>query len=762
MSPEGYLWREFTRLNNALESLDVDRTRAMPAHEREARFNSALLTRRLYGAAETAAWTTMRQASPSMPPLGGRMMIYEMGPDSHDLNARPGDIGYALSPRGQPGFLDLHPQRIFQGAIQTYGSTVDTANLTAVSIVGIDRVNGTIALEADRRSKFAELGQHAPQFDFDEDVMLDPVARDYLSEKVELTLRGIGNPSCAVPSARVAQAIGLPANTRPGHDVIRPAAEVLWQADQLYARATNRNLVALRAGLEAHLWMNTRTLMPDQWAAWEHALGYQMTLVWGPPGTGKSHTLRAIIMGAVMDAINNGAPLRVLIAANTYTAVDNILLKLQEDLRDLPGVQTQGQKPYSLFRVQSEKRVIGLDFTVDYPDIVNVELNRRNPSADSVRLLGKLDNPDSIVIVGTVAQQVHNLALAGVANPHAADTQKAWFDLTIVDEASQMDVATSTLVFSKRADAGACVLAGDDLQLPPIHQAEAPEDLDNVVGSIYDFVRHERQVPYNALNTSFRSNKTLIGFTRQAGYDPGLHSHSPNLRLNLDAVPAQQPAAWAQGLPWSPDYAHILSPDRPAVALMYTDRASAQSNAFEAGHTASLAALLRTHLRDGLLNEIDAFGQQIARPGAALYMGDAFWERGLGIVVPHRAQMSMIASRLIAAFPNDAPDRIRAAVDTVERFQGQERDVIVASFGLGDPDLIAAEEEFLYSLRRFNVLASRARAKLIVIVSRSVIEHLSNNSDVLADSLLLKRYAEQFCVRAPHQGGGAPWELRWR
>jgi hypothetical protein len=46
-------------------------------------------------------------------------------------------------------------------------------------------------------------------------------------------------------------------------------------------------------------------------------------------------------------------------------------------------------------------------------------------------------------------------------------------------------------------------------------------------------------------------------------------------------------------------------------------------------------------------------------------------------------------------------------VDTVERFQGQERDVIVASYALGDPDAIGDEDEFLMSLKRFNVMSSR-------------------------------------------------------
>ena len=81
----------------------------------------------------------------------------------------------------------------------------------------------------------------------------------------------------------------------------------------------------------------------------------------------------------------------------------------------------------------------------------------------------------------------------------------------------------------------------------------------------------------------------------------------------------------------------------------------------------------------------------------------------------------------------------------MERFQGQQRDVIIASFGLGDPDLIRAEDEFLYSLNRFNVMASRARAKLIVFTTRSLVDHLADDADVLEASRLLKNFAESFC-----------------
>ena len=107
-------------------------------------------------------------------------------------------------------------------------------------------------------------------------------------------------------------------------------------------------------------------------------------------------------------------------------------------------------------------------------------------------------------------------------------------------------------------------------------------------------------------------------------------------------------------------------------------------------------------------------------------------------------------TRLLQVFgaTGQLAEAIRESVDTVERFQGQQRDIIIASYTLGDPDQIAEEDEFLMSLNRFNVIASRARAKLVVLVSQEVIGHLAHDIDVLRESRLLKLYAEGFCNNA--------------
>ena len=102
--------------------------------------------------------------------------------------------------------------------------------------------------------------------------------------------------------------------------------------------------------------------------------------------------------------------------------------------------------------------------------------------------------------------------------PNARPPRSAtWFDLIVVDEASQMDVASSLLVVSKLADGGALVLAGDDLQLPPIHQARAPLDLDGYVGSVFEFVRHVHGVrPCRSTSTTARTRHSSRSPARPA------------------------------------------------------------------------------------------------------------------------------------------------------------------------------------------------------------------------------------------------------
>ena len=92
----------------------------------------------------------------------------------------------------------------------------------------------------------------------------------------------------------------------------------------------------------------------------------------------------------------------------------------------------------------------------------------------------------------------------------------------------------------------------------------------------------------------------------------------------------------------------------------------------------------------------------------------------LAVLSPHRAQNSAIRQalrELASASAQPLP-----LVDTVEKLQGKERQVILVSYGVADEEYAAAEAEFLLSRNRFNVAATRAERKLVVLCSDTVLD----------------------------------------
>jgi DNA replication ATP-dependent helicase Dna2 len=73
-------------------------------------------------------------------------------------------------------------------------------------------------------------------------------------------------------------------------------------------------------------------------------------------------------------------------------------------------------------------------------------------------------------------------------------------------------------------------------------------------------------------------------------------------------------------------------------------------------------------------------------------------------------------------------------VDTVDRFQCQERDLIIASYTVADRDFVVSEAEFNLDPRRFNVTLTRTRSKFMVFVSDVVIGHLPSDAEVARDA----------------------------
>ena len=175
----------------------------------------------------------------------------------------------------------------------------------------------------------------------------------------------------------------------------------------------------------------------------------------------------------------------------------------------------------------------------------------------------------------------------------------------------------------------------------------------------------------------------------------------------------------------------------PLVAVVHNDRFSSQRNDAEADLVAGLVlALYQAGLHD------------LETQDGRCYGPEDFFRRGVGIVTPHRAQQAAVYDLLQAVLPPEIDRKlVYSSIDTVERFQGQEKAIMLASFGLGDADQIAAEEQFLFSLNRFNVAASRAQAKFVAIISRQLVDHLPRDRRALEESRLLKYFVDGFLGR---------------
>jgi superfamily I DNA and/or RNA helicase len=273
------------------------------------------------------------------------------------------------------------------------------------------------------------------------------------------------------------------------------------------------------------------------------------------------------------------------------------------------------------------------------------------------------------------------------------------FDLLLIDEASQMGLPEGLLATSALHEHGQLIVVGDHRQMPPI----IAHAWNHVAGSLATWAPErslfkwllDAQAPMVGLDESFRLHRDHAAFLQRAIYHAdGIHFHSRRTELlpRYHYTDSLVNAA----LQW----------DVPLVVVEHSEAASRQSNDFEAELVANLVRGC---------GELGLDGRD-----------------GVGVVVPHRAQKAALRARLPELADADS-------IDTVERFQGGERDVIIVACTASDPDYIVAEAEFLLDPQRLNVALSRARKKLIVVAATTVFRALPIDLPIFERAALWKR-----------------------
>lgn len=736
---DGQIIYQHARLMSAAQRLEVDLLLAMPPHEREARFRSARVEAVLSGQDRAAALRGLQLDAHIANP---RIMVLRLSERSKETRMKKGEYNWSFLPEADlPDVQDLtvaqfknrNPALAGVNPVGHFDYHAKIREKITVTILEIDR-GGRLLVVATSDLLNDVLGLDLLQMDLDERrgryAILDPVALDYFTRKLKKALSdqsGIRHPPLAqnrplFPRPGVAHV--RPGNAR-GGQADSPAAEFIWNADVMAQTDSGLSATPILVTAERV----TPGLTDRQREAIRVAVERRFSLWWGPPGTGKSRTAQAYITAIASDAARAGRPLRVAITGFTWVAIDNIAKRLPALLR-AEGVFDQ----VVLARLSSSDNLNGID--AELRDFV---LPMSDQGAERLELERRLSQPDGVTIVASTVDQMFKLGDSLIC--------ASLFDVILVDEASQLDVGHAIVGLTKLAEGGRVTVVGDDKQMAPIHPLEPPEGIEHLLGSVYDFYRRYREHEDGAapitpvmLNRSFRSNQEIIDFVREAGYGSDLEAAPGNRDLRMATqvpYPGARPDDWPATLPWTAHFGEILAPNDPLVAVVHHDRFSSQRNDEEADLVAGLVlSLYNAGLMDLGANNKAPFGPQ------------EFFRKGLGIVTPHRAQQAAVFDRLAAVMPaNVDRNDVFASIDTVERFQGQEKVVMIASFGLGDADQIAAEERFLYSLNRFNVAASRAQTKFIAIVSRQLVDHLPRDRTALEESRLLKHYVDGFLPR---------------
>jgi superfamily I DNA and/or RNA helicase len=283
----------------------------------------------------------------------------------------------------------------------------------------------------------------------------------------------------------------------------------------------------------------------------------------------------------------------------------------------------------------------------------------------------------SSAIVGATGYGIYQL-LAGKNFPQL-------FDWVVFDESSQIlpAYALLALIFGK----GQALFYGDTQQLPPVVMGNY-EGLPLAPRSILQELALRYKPPHRLrLNETYRMNRDICQFVSRNWYDGELRSVVP-------------PEKGLLQLPNFPHYADELD--------AYLDPAKA------------MATVLLEH--EGCTQASADEALWIARAVRRLIESYGLAPSEIGIISPHRLQNNRIA----AAIKETQPYAITTPkIDTVERMQGQEFDVVLFSATVSDPETI--HSRFIKDYRRFNVALTRARKKFLLVASARFFDTFPSN-----------------------------------
>jgi superfamily I DNA and/or RNA helicase len=397
-----------------------------------------------------------------------------------------------------------------------------------------------------------------------------------------------------------------------------------------------------------------------------------IALVHGPPGTGKTTTLVAGINNLV------GSGQKILVCAPSNAATDHLaaslhryglrvvrignLSKIDEENESLTiESKIQQEKDFKQIREIKRRGIELRRMASKYKrNFGKAEADQRKLILHEARQLSKEARELEDYLVNKVLDHAQVIAttLIGSASGYLQDMR---FDAVVIDEAGQGIEAAAWVPMLK---AEKVIMAGDPFQLPPTVKSQEAARLGLTKTLLEKAIeRHER---ISLLKVQYRMHQDIMAYSNLKFYNNALVAHPNNQYRALDDQ-------------------ELVVEFVDTAGCGYEEEAGDQGESLQ---NREEAALVERHF-DALRN----------RYTSAV---------SVGFLSPYRAQVKVLQD-LLKSKQDDATE---VTINTIDSFQGQERDIIYISLVRSNT---RNEIGFLKDYRRMNVAMTRARKKLVLI-----------------------------------------------